>query len=694
MRPQVLYPLFSDLSSLKGVGGRISKLLEKLLDSDKIANLLWHLPSGYIDRSYSPNIIDAPDNRIITLKVTVGKHLPPHNRTSPYRIECYDDTGFITLTFFKVKGDYVKNLLPEGSQRIISGKVESFNNKLQMSHPDYVVQTERINEVLGFETIYPLTAGISNKVLSKIQKQALDKAPELDEWIDASLLKQKGWDNWHNSLISAHEPKSEADLSPANKFRSRLAYDELLAGQLALAIVRQKYKKTKGRSIKGDGKLRHKLLEHLPFALTSAQKRVLAEIGEDMASETKMLRLLQGDVGSGKTIVALLTMLNAIECGAQSAIMAPTDILSRQHFETISTLADKIGVRTAILTGRTKGKKREELLSELKDGKIDILIGTHALFQDDVTFKDLACVIIDEQHRFGVQQRLDLSAKGNLADVLVMTATPIPRTLTLTAYGDMDCSRIDELPPGRQKIDTLAMPKSKMTSIIDGVKRALSTGTKVYWVCPLVEESEKLDLAAAEERYEHLHKIFGDKVGLVHGKMKGADKDKIMEDFAFGSTDLLIATTVIEVGVNVPQATIMVIEHAERFGLSQLHQLRGRIGRGSDKSTCILLYSPPLSETAQTRLKTIRETEDGFIIAEEDLKLRGAGELLGTRQSGLPEFKLADLSMHGDLIAIARKDAELIMSKDANLTSERGKNLRTLLYLFEKDQVANTLRSG
>ncbi|HEX7967317.1 MAG TPA: ATP-dependent DNA helicase RecG, partial [Stellaceae bacterium] len=463
---------------------------------------------------------------------------------------------------------------------------------------------------------------------------------------------------------------------------------------LAIALVRAHTKRLPGRTVAAEGKLRQRVTAALPFALTQAQRQASAEIAGDMASPTRMLRLLQGDVGSGKTVVALIAMLDAVEAGCQAALMAPTEILARQHFATLSKLAAPAGVEIALLTGREKGRAREALLARLTAGEIDIIVGTHALFQEDVAFKDLALAVIDEQHRFGVEQRIALSGKGRGVDILVMTATPIPRTLLLTSYGDLDSSRLTEKPAGRQAVTTRTLPLARLEEVIEAVRRALSQGAKVYWVCPLVEESEAVDLAAVDERHAQLKASFGERVGLVHGRMKGAEKDRVMESFAHGGVDVLVATTVIEVGVDVPDATVMVIEHAERFGLAQLHQLRGRIGRGDKPSACLLLYATPLGETAKARLTILRETEDGFRIAEEDLRLRGAGEVLGTRQSGMPELHLADLAAHADLLAVARDDARLALTRDPELASPRGEALRTLLYLFQRDVAVRYVRSG
>ncbi|NBB82046.1 MAG: ATP-dependent DNA helicase RecG [Alphaproteobacteria bacterium] len=693
MRPQILYPIFADVGTLPGVGPKIAKLLAKLA-GPRVVDLLWHLPSGVIDRRETPTIAEAPIGRTVTLTVEVEGHISSSNRRMPHRVRCFDASGTIDLVYFHGRSDWLIKQYPVGETRVVSGRVDEFNGLKQMPHPDLVVPVEEFDTVAKVEPVYPLTAGLAPRTLAKTVAEAVALAPDLPEWQDLAWLKREGWPAWRAALGAAHAPEDTADLDPDTPARRRLAYDELLATQLALLLVRASMRRLAGRRIVGDGRLRKAVMAALPFDLTPSQKTALVEIDGDMADGQRMLRLLQGDVGSGKTVVALLAMLSAVETGAQAAMLAPTEILARQHLATIAPLAEAAGVRLALLTGREKGRTRAELLERLAAGEVDILVGTHALIQQDVAFRDLALAVIDEQHRFGVQQRLALTAKGRAVDVLVMTATPIPRTLQLTAYGDMDVSRLTDKPPGRQPVDTRAIPIDRIEDVVEAVGRQLGRGGKVYWVCPLVEESESSDLADATRRFETLHWRHGDRVGLVHGKLKAAEKDAVMERFVEGGVDLLVATTVIEVGVNVPAATVMVIEHAERFGLAQLHQLRGRIGRGSEKSTCILLYQPPLGETAHARLKTLRDTDDGFVIAEEDLRLRGAGEVLGTRQSGLPEMRLADLAVHADLLAAARDDARLVLEKDPDLEGPRGKALKILLYLFERDAAVKLLRSG
>ena len=693
MRPEILFPVFTPVTALPGIGPRLAKLIEKVA-GPRVVDLLWLLPTGMIDRRHAPDLRDAEPGTIVTLRVTVGDHQPRRNKRQPYRIICTDETGSVMLVFFHAKDEYLKRTLPTGEIRIVSGKLEKYGDRLQMVHPDHIGTEEEFAELARVEPVYPLTEGLTPKTAVKAVRAALELAPELPEWQDTAYLAQQGWPAWHQALETAHHPRDRLDFSPQALPRQRLAFDELLANQLALALVRASQKKVHGRPLHGDGKLRQRVLDKLPFDLTASQRTSLEEISADMGGEERMLRLLQGDVGSGKTVVALLAMLLAVEAGCQAVLLAPTEILARQHAATVGALITPLGLKTVLLTGRDKGKKRSEKLLALADGSAAIAIGTHALFQDDVEYRDLGVTVIDEQHRFGVHQRLTLTGKGHGVHVLVMTATPIPRTLQMTAFGDLDVSRLTEKPAGRKPVATRAMPLDRLGDVIARVRRVVDEGAQVYWICPLVEESETGDLAAAEERYAALERLFGDQVGLVHGRMKGPEKDAVMQRFVDGDVKVLVATTVIEVGVDVPNATIMVIEHAERFGLAQLHQLRGRVGRGAKASACLLLYGGPLGEAAKSRINILRQTEDGFVIAEEDLRLRGAGELLGTRQSGFPEFRLADIAEQADLLAAARDDARLILSRDPQLSSDRGRALRVLLYLFERDSAVRLLRSG
>ncbi len=693
MRPEILYPLFAPLRSLPGVGSRVEALLTRLAGS-RVIDLIWHRPTGVIDRRYAPAIAEAIPGRVATLTVRIDRHDPPDRPPRPWRVLVSDVSGFLTLVFFHARTNWLESILPVGEQRVVSGVVEARDGFRQIVHPDHIVPLSDIEQVRTVEPVYPLTAGLTPKVVVRCVRAALAAVPDLPEWLDPALLRQRRWPAWREALNRLHAPDSEADLDPALPARCRLAYDELLAGQLALALVRGRQRRLPGRSVRGDGRLRETALAALPFELTGAQRRATAEITADQAGSGRMLRLLQGDVGSGKTVVAALAMLNAVEAGGQAALMAPTELLARQHLRTLAPLAGAAGVSVALLTGREKGRPREAALGHLADGTLPLVVGTHALLQEAVAFADLSLAVIDEQHRFGVHQRLDLAAKGRGIDVLLMTATPIPRTLLLSLYGDMATSRLDEKPPGRRPVDTRTIPLDRLEDVVAAVGRSLAAGQKVFWVCPLVEDSETVDAAAAAERYRALAAVFGRRVGLIHGRMKGAEKDAAMAAFVAGDTGILVATTVIEVGVDVPDATVMVIEHAERVGLAQLHQLRGRIGRGSRPSTCLLLYAPPLGETARARLAIMRETEDGFRIAEEDLRLRSGGEVLGTRQSGLPALRIADLSIDADLLAVARDDARLILERDPGLAGDRGAALRVLLYLFERDAAVRTLQAG
>jgi len=702
MRPALLNPLFASVTSLPGVGPKQDKLLRYLLGRDetpRLVDLLLHLPSQVIDRRARPKIRDAAPGTVVTLEVTVNRHRPPppHNRRAPYLVYASDDTGDVVLTFFRAQPGFVEKLLPVGTKRFVSGTLQFYDGMPQIVHPDRVVDEAAFAKLSGIDPVYPLTEGLALGALKRAIAQALAKLPELPEWISPEVIRRCHFPPIAEALRRIHQPVELTDILPDGPFWSRLAFDELLAGQLALALVRAQLRRPAGHRHAGDGHLRNKIIDALPYALTASQRQALAAIADDLRQPVRMLRLLQGDVGSGKTVVALLAAAAVAEAGKQAALMAPTEILARQHIKTIAPLAERAGLRVEILTGREKGRERRDVLLRLQAGEIDLLVGTHALIQDDVVFAALALAVVDEQHRFGVRERLALTAKGEAVDVLVLSATPIPRTLVLTYFGDMDVSELREKPAGRQPIDTRAVPDNRLEEVMDAIGRALKAGKLAYWICPLVEESEAEGtdhLTNATKRFESLQKRFGDKVGLVHGQMKGAEKDRVMAQFASHEIGLLVATTVVEVGVDVPAATIMVIENAERFGLAQLHQLRGRIGRGAEASTCILLYHEPLSEMGKARLKVIRETTDGFRIAEEDLRLRGEGDVLGVRQSGLPGYRIARSDVHAQLIAQARDEALRIMKDNPKLKGERGEALRCMLYLFERDEAIPLIGAG
>ncbi len=692
-RPEILFPLFAGLETLDGVGPKTAQAFAAMA-VEKPKDLLFLLPHSVVDRSRKASIRDVVPPCTVTVEVTVGSHFPPRQKGRPYRVMVRDAALEFQLVFFHARGEYLQKLLPTGQRRLVSGKVEIFDNIAQMVHPDHVLRPEDAGDLPQFEPVYPLTAGITQRQVAKAAASALVRAPEMPEWIDPTLKVREAWPDWRAALEAAHAPQDQAALAFTHPARQRLAYDEFFAHQLTLSLARAQLRRGKGVASLGTGALQAKVLAALPYVPTAAQTRAVAEIAQDMAQPLRMNRLLQGDVGSGKTLVALLALLTAVEAGGQGVLMAPTEILARQHREALAALVAAAGVRLEILTGRDKGAEREAKLAALRDGRIHILIGTHAVFQKDVHFQDLRLAVVDEQHRFGVAQRMELGAKGQAADVLVMTATPIPRSLALASYGDMDVSVLDEKPAGRKPIKTVMISGARMDEVVAHLARAVAEGRQAYWVCPLVEESELVDYASAVERFETLRAALGDRVGLVHGQMPVAEKDAAMARFVAGLTKVLVATTVIEVGVNVPDASIMVIERAEIFGLAQLHQLRGRVGRGSVESTCLLVYQAPLSESGERRLKVIRDTEDGFRISEEDLSMRGAGDLIGTAQSGLPRFRVADLERQAGLMAVAQTDARTLLAVDPALTSPRGKAARLLLWLLDQDRAIKLISVG
>lgn len=709
LRPPLLYPWFANVGTLKGVGPAVSTALTRLLrglrgdgvgeEVPALRDLLFHMPGGLVDRRHISAVANLKPGEYATVEVEIVDHTPPPRikRRIPYKVITRDATGILALSFFTVKGDYLSRQLPVGSKRILCGTVDMYDGIPTIAHPDVMVAPEKAQEVLTLAPSYPLVAGISQRVLGRLIAQALSKLKPLPEWQDAKLLQERAWPGFFEALHSIHQPRDAVDIAPQSAPRTRLAYDELLAGQVALALARRSRQKESAPVIPLNMRVMAELMKALPFMLTQGQQDILEIILAEMQSGERMVRLLQGDVGSGKTVLAFAAMAQAAANGMQAALMAPTDLLARQHLETLQPFADALRMPIALLSGKDKKATREKVQAAVASGAIPLVIGTHALFQDDVAFNKLALVVVDEQHRFGVAQRMKLAAKGDSPHLLQMTATPIPRSLTMTLYGDMEVSNLTERPPGRKPIDTRAVPADRMAEVVEALGRVIDAGEKAYWVCPLIETpdetSENADLAAAEERYRVLEKHFPGKVALVHGQMKLAEREKVMQAFAHGDKALLVATTVVEVGVNVPEATVMVIEHAERFGLAQLHQLRGRVGRSERPSRCILMYAGKLGEVAKARIQILRESNDGFLIAEEDLRLRGAGDLLGTRQTGLPDFLLADMNHHLPLIKMAHDEAKLVLHRDMNLLGDRGQALRMLLALFDYDQAMVTLKS-
>jgi ATP-dependent DNA helicase RecG len=693
-RPEVLFPLYAGLETLEGVGPKTAKAFAGL-GVEKPKDLLYLLPHSGVDRERRNSVRDVAPPVTVTVEVTIGSHFPSRRKGGPYRVMVRDAQLEFQLVFFHARGDYLATLLPTGQKRIVSGRVEIFDGIAQMVHPDHILRPEEAGELKGYEPVYPLAAGLTQKLVTRAAASAVARAPELAEWIDPGQKAREGWPDWLDAIRSVHAPASPADLAFTAPARMRLAYDELFAHQLTLALARASLRKGKGMVSRGTEALQAKVLASLPYKPTAAQSRAVAEIAADMAQPSRMNRLLQGDVGSGKTLVAFLALLIAVEAGGQGVMMAPTEILARQHVESLAPLAEAAGLRLALLTGRDKGAERAAKLAALASGEIGILVGTHAVFQKGVAFRDLRLAVIDEQHRFGVSQRMELGAKGQAADVLVMTATPIPRSLALASYGDMDVSVLDEKPAGRSPVKTAVVSTERLDEVVANLRQRVAEGRQAYWVCPLVEDSEVVDFASSEARFQHLRAALGEGVvGLVHGQLTPAEKDAAMARFVRGETKVLVATTVIEVGVNVPNASIMVIERAEIFGLAQLHQLRGRVGRGAAQSTCLLMYQPPLSETGERRLAMLRETEDGFRIAEEDLAIRGAGDLIGTAQSGLPRFRVADLERQAGLMAVAQSDARKLLHDDPKLESPRGMAARSLLWLLDQDRAIRLISIG
>ncbi len=677
----------------RGARRETMELIARVAGGPLVRDLVFLAPHNAIDRRLRVPIAETNDGDIATIEAEVDAHMPGY-RNLPYRIRLRDESGFLNVAYFRGKKEMLERMWPVGQTRLVSGTVTMYEGIRQMLHPDHVVDPERGEAPPPVEPVYPLTAGLPGRTLARAILGALDNAPEAPEWLEPTTVTAHTWPTFRTALEKIHRPETPDDVLPPSLYRTRLAYDELFARQCALRLRRSLRRRDPGRSIKGDGRYTTEILKSLPFKSTKAQVRAADEIFADMAEPSPMLRLLQGDVGSGKTLIAALAMARAAEAGLQSALMAPTDILSRQHGATLKPLLDAAGIASAVLTGRDKGKERRDILTKLASGEISVVIGTHALFQEEVAFKDLGLIVIDEQHRFGVSDRMRMVAKGFAPHVLVMSATPIPRTLALSIHGDMDLSVLDEKPPGRMPIRTATMPVTRAAEVSDAIAEASARGERAYWVCPLIEESEAVDLAAVQDRYEALRERFGDGVEIMHGRMSPASREAAMDRFRSGQAFLLVATTVIEVGVNVPEATVMVIEHAERFGLAQLHQLRGRVGRGDKQGSCVLLWRPPLGVGAKERLDAFRRTDDGFVISELDYKMRGAGDVLGVQQSGLPPFRLVSPEEHASMLGAADKEARLAVERDPELKSERGEAIRLVLALFGYSEAAELARSG
>ena len=693
MRSEIINPLFASITSLAGVGPKLEKSFNRLV-GNKLLHLLWHIPYNIIKRQKYENIYDAKINTVITFKVKVLKHLPSRFKKQPYKVNCISNDIPIDIVFFNARHPIIKSTLPTGKEKFISGKLEYFRNNFQVTHPTHIIDIDKINEIKEIEPIYGLTFGLSQKIYLKNIQKVISIIPDLGEWIDEKIIKKNSFHGWKKSLISIHNPTKLEDIEISNIYRKRLAFDELLSHQLAISIIRNSNKKEKGLKFSEKRLVIENFINTLPYKLTNSQSKVWDEIYHDLISSNRMIRLLQGDVGSGKTIIALLSILQSIQSGYQSALMVPTGILAQQHFTNIKNLFKELKIDVTILTSKDKGKERIEKLNKIKNGDTKLVIGTHSLIQDDVKFKSIGLVVIDEQHRFGVFQRMAFTNKGKKPSILVMSATPIPRTLSLAAYGDMDESKITEKPIGRLPIKTTSLSISKERQLIERLKLKLKSNEKAYWVCPLIQESEELDLKAAEERYKILYDIFDKKVLLIHSQFNEKEKEEIMNKFQNEDYKILVSTTVIEVGIDIKDATTIIIEHAERFGLAQLHQLRGRVGRNTVQSSCILLHKDSITDNAKKRIRKMKETNDGFEIAKKDLEIRGPGEILGTKQSGLPSFKIADLSFDSELLEETRKYVYFIEKNDPKLESTIGKNLQNLLYLFERDIAIKTLLAG
>ena len=681
-RPSFLYPLFSEITLIPGIGPKTFKLLENKIGK-KVIDLLFHLPHTVINRLDNLDLKHCPTNSIITKKILITKHISNfYNSKRPYKLIGHCENFEIEIVFFNYKGQYIEKNFPVNSVVIVSGKINRFNEIVKFTNPDYIYEVSQINKIPKFEPIYPLTAGINNKLLSKSIRHAIKLIPpDLPEWIPNKIIKENNWPSFSEALKSIHIPNTMIEVDNRSSYLQRLSFDEVFANQLGMQIYKKKYQVLNVNKNKRKSKYFNKCLESLSFNLTNSQNECIEDLYSDLCSKTQMKRILQGDVGSGKTIVALAAILNVIENSKQAALMAPTELLSIQHYNFIKNFTESLNIKVALLTSKIDKNERISILNKISNGYIDIVIGTHSLISDKVTFNNLGIAVIDEQHKFGVIQRSKVLAKGENVHLLLLTATPIPRSLSMTVYGDLDLSEIKEKPKNRKKIITKVLPLEKYEKVKMAISRALENEEKIYWVCPLLEETEKIDLVSLNNRFKILTKSFSKfNPTLAHGKMDNYEREKSIERFFNNESKILIASTVIEVGIDIPDATIIIIENAERFGLAQLHQLRGRVGRSSLQSYCILMYGKNISEVGKLRLKTMRDTDDGFFIAEKDLELRGPGEVFGTRQSGENELKLLPFIDKEKLMLAKDLAIDIVSTNNLNFEHE------VLVSLFNKDE--------
>ncbi len=673
------FDLFSNINSIQGVGRKISSYLKKK-GIEKVNDLLWDLPYDLTFRSESTTLDKLEIGKIFTINVQVVKYNFPRIRNLPNKIICKDDFGEIDLIFFNSREGYIKTILPLNEWVVVSGKVNYFGNKYQMTNPKYLSKRENIDKIKKIIPKYSLTEGLKEITYRNVIEKVINQIPDIEEWHEKNFIKKMGFSSWKNSIINLHNPNSEKDLNSI--FLKRIAYDEIFANLLFLSNNRNKIKKIKKDIKKFIGTYSVQLIKSLPYNLTNGQKKVIDEINSDLKSQSRMFRILQGDVGSGKTIVAIIAGLNCIEAGYQCSLMAPTGILAEQHFKMLNEIIaySNLKIKIEVLTGRTDIKKRKIILNDLENKKIDFLIGTHALFQETISFNKLGLIIIDEQHKFGVRQRIKFAKKGGSnCDVLLMSATPIPRTMMMSIYGDMDTSRLEEKPALRQKILTLSKPENKIDELWPFLEKKIKTNEQIFWICPLIEESKKLDFSSTTKTFQLVSKKFPRKVGFIHGNLNQDEKERVLKKFLDNEISILVSTTVIEVGIDFPNATVIIIENSNKFGLAQLHQLRGRIGRGNKAGTCILFFKNQLSQNAKKRIQILKSSDDGFYIAEEDMKLRGYGDIIGFKQSGQKLFKIADPVHHENLFSLAEENINKL-----NVNEFNDSKYEFLLKLFDK----------